>query len=417
MSDFGASIISRASDRRGEYVDRMFRQAQAYEQSRQFDVAAKSGKDLSMAERDLQMIQRAQAGDQSPEVKAYINARKAMEAGKTTYTVDPYNNVRAVPAPNPFDMLSESAGSYTGGQNKPTLMMGKHRAGEIGQPIDDGTSLPGAGAKPDDILAMLGVGGDPSGPPSDTTFDRLMMPVPPTDGRPDPMRPLSEEQYAHMAMTGQMPGEEGPDVPTLPPASDVYTNSPKGDIARGDARVAVEQAGSMLGVKSAEADIDASKAGAAAFNTKTGEQKAAIGAKLEPINNILGELEALDLSVLRNAPNGQLQGYGAAATNFLGTPSKAALAAAELDQKIPYFMSQIKNIVRNAGEGTFTKDDQAMIEPMSYQSSDPTEIKIQKYNQLKGMMQRARDRIAGDVQEYKASHGGKPGFKYLGVKK
>lgn len=253
MANFGADIISRASDRRGEYVDRMFRQAHEYEQGRQFDQTQKNGKDLSMSERDLIMIQRAQAGDTSPEVKAYIKARDAMETGKTTYSPDAYGNVRAVPAANPFDMLMGSAtGGFVGDRTNPegAIPDAVQRQGIEGIMPDKRADLPGTGANPDDILAMLGTqGGADNGPTSDSTFDRLMMPQLPTDQRPDPMTPLNEDQFAQMALTGQAPK-------TLPQASGAYQNSPVGDIETGKANTEVQKAGSMLPAKQAEKQID-----------------------------------------------------------------------------------------------------------------------------------------------------------------
>jgi hypothetical protein len=381
MADFGAGIISRASDRRGEFSDRLFRQAALYEQGRQFDQSLKRGKDLSMDERDLQMIQRYQAGDRSPEVQSYIDARKAMETGKTTYSPDAYGNVRAVPASNPFDMLMENT-------SQPTLM-DRHRAGEIGQPIiDDGTAY----SSKDDAMV-----------------DRLMSLA--QYEEETPQNPLSPQQWESMVMSGDTA------LPVLPEASDAYANSPVGDIESGKANVEVQKAGSMLPVKGAEADIAASQRGAETYAGKTAENQAELEAKLSPLDNMIGELEALGTDTVSKLPGGGLESLGARASDFLNSPSEQALAQAKLDTALPYLMGQAKALVRQPGEGTWTDADQMLINKMFIGENESLQSKIQKYNDLLSIMKRARGRITGQKEEFLQKTQSKPGFKYLGPRK
>jgi hypothetical protein len=76
-----------------------------------------SQKQPAMKERDLIAIQAYNAGDRSPEVVQYLNARKAQEGPKTQFIPNPLEpgTLKAVPAPNAFGALlgrGEQAPTY-----------------------------------------------------------------------------------------------------------------------------------------------------------------------------------------------------------------------------------------------------------------------------------------------------------------
>lgn len=79
----------------------------AYELGQERDLKRRQleNKRPAMKNLDYDMIARFQAGDTSPEVMAHLQTRAAMEGEKTTFSADPFGNLRPVPVPNAFASL------------------------------------------------------------------------------------------------------------------------------------------------------------------------------------------------------------------------------------------------------------------------------------------------------------------------
>lgn len=401
MANFGADIVMQNAANRGSFFDRMFNIAQSMEQSRQFEKQLKIPKDKSMAERDLDAIMRWKAGDQS--VRPYLEGRAAMEGAKTQYSPDPFNpgTLRAMTMPNSFEMLLGGSGISSAPD-----MTGQYR------------TPPFSGDAPGTFDKLL-----------DSTLSGNM---PPSPGIPQ----MDNQQYIAAILSGQIQSPESPDailqqypidpaslvtesprsIPTLGDTGR-YQGSQKQQLDRGAAQTQVEQAGSMLPIDAAKADIEASKSGASSYASQAGKNQADFEAKIIPINNIIAELEDLGENTIKKLPSGFLESTGASLSNLAGYPTDQALAQSDIDVKLPYIQGQIKQIVRTAGEGTFTDADQAIVNKMVFKDTDSVAVKVKKYNQLLDLMKRGRDRITGTTETFAKKKESEPGWGYIGVKK
>lgn len=136
------------------------------------------------------------------------------------------------------------------------------------------------------------------------------------------------------------------------------------------------------------------------FAVTTAEQAANMQSKLPAIRAIKEELRSVTEETMRKAPSGKLQGFGAEAAAFFGVPTEKAIAAAEIETTLDMIFPNIKNLVREAGEGVFTDADARQIESINYSKDDPYLIKKQKSEKLFEIVTRAENRILEQTKEY-----------------
>lgn len=125
------------------------------------------------------------------------------------------------------------------------------------------------------------------------------------------------------------------------------------------------------------------------------EQRGDATAKITPINNIIDLLEGIDQDVLKKAPSGALQGVGAKVAGAAGFPTEGTIAQSNLEVDLPMVFSQVKSLVRGAGEGTFTDADAKAIEGINFNANDPYLVKKEKLNRMLKVMKRAKGNIEG----------------------
>lgn len=175
---------------------------------------------------------------------------------------------------------------------------------------------------------------------------------------------------------------------------------------------AAQEANVELSKTAAQSDIAAPAKGAEAYATKTGQLAAENEAKLPAIQGFIQELTSFGEENVKKLPSGTGESIAAWVSNKAGYPTESAIAQADLDSRLPLLMGQAKQIVRQAGEGTFTDYDAKALTNMIWESNDSTPVKLKKYETILGAMQRAEKRITGKSKEFTSQN--KPGFKYLG---
>lgn len=322
----------------------------------------------------------------TPDDQAALQVKSLFEGQKTTYEPDANGAIRAVSQPTIWDRFQSMQGGMRYQGRFPPI--GQSQPSQVGIPQADMMPMPQVSIA--DLIAP--VERVPLAPPS----------------------ALTPQQAAALEARGNpFVGEAAP----LPTAQQPIRKITAPQLPYGATNTDVKAAEADIGLQktSAEADISAPTKQAEGYATKSGQLAAENEAKLPAIEGFIQELESFGVENVAKLPSGALESGAATVSNFFGYPTESAIAQADLDSRLPMLLGQAKQIVRQAGEGTFTDYDAKSLEKMIWKEADSERVKMQKYETILNAMKRAQQRIKGKTEEF--TNQSKPGFKYLGIKK
>lgn len=282
------------------------------------------------------------------EDRAAIETLAAMEGSKTEYKPDDFGNIRAVTTPNAYQQF------LSGGEKKQTSQQTYAAPQTFESQLDNSPeALANAlGVSREDILKAQ----------SDVANMKPVL----MDGPPQ----LDETAQEMMAQEDAY-SKLDPEVAASPYGRKaIFEQQLKNDAARG------------------QAAVDVVKKGEEVTATKTAEYEAAKPKKLDAISRISQNMVEAE-KTFNSLPQGMIQQFGKyVASDVFGFPSEMADAVAKVNVLLPAITSDLKQLVREPGEGTFTDADQALIQRMAFDPSAPLSAKIAAYNALKGVMGR-----------------------------
>lgn len=229
-----------------------------------------------------------------------------------------------------------------------------------------------------------------------------------------PVGPQKPLQKLDVSSLGQ-PAPAGFNLDTFKPPITVppeLQNNPKA------AQTATEEAikGNIdLQKKAAETEMGVSAAGAEAYSKAKGEDAANKENTLVSLDTVLSSLDSLE-KIIGETPSGGLQSTTAKIGNFLGKPNPQALAQADVDAAMPVILSNVKTVIRQKGEGTFSDADQKLLDRMLPLDSDSTPVKIRKLLAVKKEFVRLKSQRTESTDLYREQNASNPGFKYIGRK-
>jgi hypothetical protein len=322
-------------------------------------------------ERQLfESVSRVVSGQGTPEDAIRIQAQSALEGQKTQYTKDEMGNLVPSTGPSLYDRVY--------GQGKPSaykpIYPSEQELGQIGQADFTGIKIPQV-----DMNAPIQGGA-------------VRPPMPPDGYKGVLDRLMAQDVLSPDAIAG----------------AGRYTGSPAQQKKTGEANIDIAQ-------KKIEAGITPTQKGAETLETERAKTVAANEGKVAALSSMIDELEAFQPNI-EKLPSGAIQSMAASATNLAGVPSNKALAQARMESTFPVLLSNAKQLVRTAGEGTFTDADQRIINDMLFSKNDANEVKAEKYNTLVDIFKRTRSRLTGSTEKYMGERKGSPAFKYIGVK-
>lgn len=311
----------------------------------------------------------------SPEGKAALETLATMKGETVQFKPDEFGNVRAFTEPNPYQQflgnVSTPVSYGTGDPLTASRNAITQRQGNIEvQPLD----LAGVEAQIGDMGAS---GGQMMGNSPALT-----------------MGGANKDDLSVMAFS-----------PEYAPQLDAeIMNSPYG-------RKKIFEDQLARDTKKTEADISASARGAETYAAETAKVEAAKPKKLAAIERVKGNLVEAE-KTLSSLPQGMIEQMGQFVTgDIMGYSTEAGEELSKVDVLLPSLVADIKQLVREPGEGTFTDRDQALIESMAFDPYAPLKSKIASFNTLKGVMQRYEQSLVGGTINTAA-----PGWAHLGVK-
>lgn len=166
---------------------------------------------------------------------------------------------------------------------------------------------------------------------------------------------------------------------------------------------------------SIESDINASSAGAETYAKTIAENAAERENTLVSLDTVLSSLNDLE-KIIGATPSGGLQASAAKIGNFFGRPNPQALAQADVDAAMPTILSNVKTVIRQKGEGTFSDADQKLLDRMLPLDSDSTPVKIRKLVAVRKEFERLKNIRSNASGAYKEKNSQNPGFRYIGRK-
>lgn len=271
----------------------------------------------------------------TPQERAAIETKAAMEGQKTTFQTDPEGFVRSVTQPNPYEQ-------FLGG-------LGQQKMTPPFSPKPMATNV-------DAQLDSLG-----SPPP----MQNFMPPIPQTSQN----MPLQQSQLPNPLM-----------------------QSPLGRAEQTKALADVQKQEMLR-------SGDVEQAGAEAFMKKVAEAEASKPKKLAAAARIQDNLRVAEslLRDLPEGAIERFGTY--VGSDIFGLPSKQAQALGEVDTLLPVLVSDAKQIVREPGEGTFTDADQRLIQNMFFDPAAPYGVKLAQLRQIDGVMERYRTSLGQDTSK------------------
>lgn len=309
----------------------------------------------------------------TPDDQAALQVKSLFEGQKTTYQPDANGAIRAVSQPTIWDRFQQMQGGQQYQGSFPPM----------------GQQQPAQGG-----MAATNLGPMPS-----ISVDQLSPPA-----------ALTPQQAAALDARGNPFASEAAPLPGTLPARKIVAPQ----LPYGATNTDVEAAKADIGLQrtAAEADVTAPAKQAESYGATTGKLAAENEAKLPAIEGFIEELQSFGKENVAKLPSGALESGAAAVSNFFGFPTESAIAQADLDSRLPILLGQAKQIVRQAGEGTFTDYDAQALEKMIWKDTDSMPVKMKKYETILGAMQRAQQRIGNKSKEFTSQI--KPGFRYLG---
>lgn len=168
----------------------------------------------------------------------------------------------------------------------------------------------------------------------------------------------------------------------------------------------------MLPVKESEADIAAAAKGATELSTQRAKQQAVEEIRKKVIPTIEQNMADIEAEIA-NLPSGGFEDTIGAGVSYFGLPVKAQQAKARINAPLKAMILDMKRIVRDAGEGIFTKDDQEFVESFMLSPTAEYSEKLAAFQGFKQVLGRIKERLATQPFDTQMQTGA-PGFKYLG---
>ncbi len=314
---------------------------------------------------------------------AVLKAMDTLEGQKTTFEPNALGYLQAQTTPNPYgQMLSRlggggldnlytqginpSAQTYTSGQDLSTLPA-----------LED--NIPQMAGQ--DMFMFDGYGGvDPMAASQAAINNRKQaiasgLPTPdmglPPEGSALPWTTLDIDQTANDMMAMEDAG--------IDRNSPLYQQKVTEEAAKSALLQSNEAAKAAIGVAAKGDEVAA---------TEAAKYEASKPKKLDAINRIKGNMMEAE-KALSDLPRGLIQaGAGYLASGVAGFPTKMATAEAKVNTLLPAILQDMKQLVREPGEGTFTEGDAKSIQGMVFDPNAPLEAKLASYQALMGVMQR-----------------------------
>lgn len=360
LSIFGRLKTKQDFDREAEQWA-MARQDQALKtQLMQKELMKQDQLDIkSIAEKS--MFDFYQGRDLTPQGAAAIQTLAVMEGDKTTYKPDGYGNVRAVTNPNPYQQF---LGGIGGGELKPGRVTRNQvpiQFGDSSMPLPAQTQLPGAGSyAPVDGLSL----------------DDIERSLP---GYSGPMTPPSAPN---------MPARKT-DLQRIFDDPQIM-NSPMGKKSMLDAALDLQKQMNSIGP-------GAAAKGAETYASKMSEYEAEKPKKFDAVNRILDNMKAIE-PIIPALPSGMVGNFANwLASDFAGFPTMGAIAQGKIDAPLTAILMDLKQLMREPGEGTFTEGDQKLLNGMVFDKNNPLAVKLEQFNALKGVMNRYLQSLSNPV--------------------
>jgi len=304
--------------------------------------------------------------------RAAIQARAVMEGQKTQYTQDPLTG-QLIPTTSD-NAYSSFLSGLDGGQFKPaqtprSAMPPQVFGNMLGEPALEDANIPPVAQ---DTFSFDGYGGmDPMQASQNAIAQRkqyLANGNPYDTGSALPVAPQLDDTALEMAAAEEAARQ------TVP-----YKKQFGEELAKTDVLPKNEATKAAIGVMAKGDEVTA---------IKQAEYSSAKPKKLDAIGRIKSNMLEASKS-LEDLPRGKIQQAGKyAASDIAGFPTKMATASAKINTLLPAIVQDIKQLVREPGEGTFTDADQALVAQMAFDPNAPLEAKLASYEALMGVMER-----------------------------
>jgi hypothetical protein len=211
-----------------------------------------------------------------------------------------------------------------------------------------------------------------------TAFDAISS-IPPSGAAYAPKYPTVQPQTMPQAMDSGNMGNV-----TIPPLPQASLSQP---FERASGAKIPMPAGASPKTSQAvqEANIDIMRAGA----VKKAENAAERESSVMNLDTVISAVDDLKPKITK-APGGTIESLAAWATNKAGYPSEKAIVQGEIDSTLPTILGNVKSVIRQKGEGTFTDKDQENLERMMPKDNDSNPVKMAKLIAVNNEMKRLR---------------------------
>jgi hypothetical protein len=161
-----------------------------------------------------------------------------------------------------------------------------------------------------------------------------------------------------------------------------------------------------------EADTAASQSAATTLGNERAKQQAVQELRQTVLPTIRQNVSAIRQEI-QKLPSGGLEDAVGRGVNFFGLPVESQAAKSAINAPLKAIVLDMKRIVRDAGEGIFTKDDQDFVESFVFDPTDELSNKIASFQAFDDVLNRIEQQLNNQPLEGQIRRNA-PGFGYIG---